>query len=108
MTGGITYEGNDIYGVYLDSGYTLINKADIYELVKEIAKKEILPTLIEDYNFEESWAITSHLIPEYKSKIKNIGEIEEVMEDFLEEVISVNQTIATNYFKQKYIIIDKN
>jgi hypothetical protein len=115
MNNSLQYLGNGEYSVYLESGVTTITKDEIFNLAREISKKEQIPTVVSEFNFKGCWESSIKTMSSAVIDIGNSKEVgyeqrvfvEEKIEDLVDKVIVNAQKHALNYYKNKYIIIDK-
>lgn len=115
MSASLQYEGNGQYSVYLESGYTTISKEEIYDLVREIAKHEPIPTFVEDFEYNKCWSksimgisdVVGSIIYSSKEPETQLKKTEDIVEDIIDETICNAQNVASEFYKDNYIIIEK-
>lgn len=111
MSTSLLYNGNGVYTAHLESGPISITKEEIYDLVKEVAKKDTIPTFVADFEFNECWNKIRDKTAKTISTLNSVSAdtiVEDEVEDFADQIISTSQNVANEYYKEHYILIDKN
>jgi hypothetical protein len=106
----LRYVGNGIYETEVASGTIKITKDEIYDLVRDIAKAESVPTEVNFFDAGELWNSLQPNIASAIEEIENEDSIEDidcVLGDLSDTIIIESQDAAQEYYTENYILVEK-